>query len=58
MFCPLQLAKCHLRAWLDTIWRFGHSQKPSDIKNASHILWDVGNGHMGMQLMELNETIN
>jgi hypothetical protein len=38
--------------------RFGQSQKFSGIKNVGYGLWDVTNGHMGIQLIELNETIS
>jgi hypothetical protein len=34
------------------------SQNFGGANNASYGLWDVTNGHMGTQLMELNEIIS
>ncbi len=48
---PLQLVEYHLKG-------LAKSQNFSGAKNASYGLWDVTNGHMGTQLMELNEIIS
>jgi hypothetical protein len=41
---------------MDATKRFGQSQKPTSPKNLNHKPKDVANGHMGTQMVELNEA--
>jgi hypothetical protein len=42
---------------MDATIRFNQSQKHKNPKNLSHRPKDVADGHMGTQLVELNENI-
>jgi len=42
----------------DAIRSFGQNQKPNDTKDTSNGPWEATHGHMGIQLVNLNEIAN